>query len=194
MRQAGVSLPASGHVLRIIWPFVPVVVALALFSIASLDLLSAARAFVAGESQWSKGQKNAVLHLLRYGEDRDPADFEAYLESIAIPLGDHRARLELDRDEPDLGRIHEGLLAGGNHPEDIPRMVRLYRNFRHIQEVDAAIRVWAAGDIEIAALHEQALTLRRLIRQPGCRDDCVAPVLRNIAQIDARLTPLPRAE
>jgi diguanylate cyclase (GGDEF)-like protein/PAS domain S-box-containing protein len=193
MRRAGVSLPASGHVLRIIWPFVPVVVALALFSIASLDLLSAARAFVAGESQWSKGQKNAVLHLLRYGEDRDPADFEAYLSSIAIPFGDHRARLELDRPEPDLERVHEGLLAGGNHPEDIPRMVRLYRNFRQVQEVDAAIRVWAAGDQEIFALHEQALALRRLARQPGCDDACVAPVLRNIARIDARLTPLEQA-
>ncbi|AQV95225.1 PAS domain S-box protein [Cupriavidus necator] len=193
MRRAGVSLPASGHVLRIIWPFVPVVVALALFSIASLDLLSAARAFVAGESQWSKGQKNAVLRLLRYGEDRDPADFEAYLESIAIPLGDHRARLELDRDEPDPERVHEGLIAGGNHPDDIPGMVRLYRNFRKIQEVDAAIRVWTAGDIEIFALHEQALALRRLIAQPGCSAECVAPVLRNIAQIDARLTPLERA-
>ncbi|MCO4861620.1 EAL domain-containing protein [Cupriavidus sp. WGlv3] len=193
MRRAGVSLPASGHVLRIIWPFVPVVVALALFSIASLDLLSAARAFVAGESQWSKGQKNAVLHLLRYGEDRDPADFDAYLASIAIPFGDHRARLELDRAEPDLERVHEGLLAGGNDPEDIPRMVRLYRNFRQIHEVDAAIRVWAQGDLEIFALHEQALVLRRLAAQPGCDDACVAPVLRNIAQIDARLTPLERA-
>lgn len=193
MRRAGLSLPASGHVLRIIWPFVPVVVALALFSIVSLDLLSAARAFVAGESQWSKGQKNAVLHLLRYGDERDPADFAAYLAAIAIPLGDHRARLELDRDEPDLERVREGLLAGGNHPEDIPRMVRLYRNFRQIQEVDAAIRVWAAGDQEIAALHEQALALDRLVRQPGCDDDCVAPVLRNIARIDARLTPLERA-
>ncbi|WP_354681997.1 EAL domain-containing protein [Cupriavidus necator] len=179
--------------LRIIWPFVPVVVALALFSIASLDLLSAARAFVAGESQWSKGQKNAVLHLLRYGADRNPQDFALYLEAIAIPLGDHRARLELDRPEPDLERVREGLLAGGNHPDDIPRMVRLYRNFRNIHEVDAAIRVWAAGDREIFALHEQALALRQLVGQPGCGDECVAPVLRNIARIDARLTPLERA-
>ncbi|WP_199414623.1 EAL domain-containing protein [Cupriavidus sp. P-10] len=192
MRRAGKSLPASGHVLRIIWPFVPVVVALALISIASLDLLSAARAFVAGESQWSRSQKNAVLHLLRYGEDRNPEDFASYRAAIAIPLGDQRARLELDRDEPDLERVREGLLAGGNHPEDIPRMVRLYRNFRHIHEVDAAIRVWAAGDAEIAALHEQALALRRLVDRPGCDDDCVAPVLRRIAQIDARLTPLER--
>nr|WP_240745893.1 EAL domain-containing protein [Cupriavidus oxalaticus] len=132
-------------------------------------------------------------HLLRYGEDRNPEDFAFYLAAIAIPLGDQRARLELDRGKPDLERVREGLLAGGNHPDDIPRRVRLYRNFRHIHEVDAAIRVWAAGDEEIAALHEQALALRRLVERPGCDDDCVAPVLRRIAQIDSRLTPLERA-
>lgn len=190
MRQTGVSLPASGHVLRIIWPFVPVVVALALFSIASLDLLSAARAFVAGESQWSKGQKNAVMHLLRYGEDRNPADFAAYLAAIAIPLGDHQARVELDRDQPDFDRARAGLSAGGNHADDIPGMIRLYRNFRHIEEVDAAIRVWAAGDVEIGALHAQALALHRLAAQPDCGKLCVEPILRSIVEIDGRLTPL----
>jgi len=190
MRQAGSPLLASPHALRIIWPFVPVVVALALFTIASLDLLSAARAFVAGESQWSKGQKNAVMHLLRYGKDHDEAEFNAYLSAIAIPLGDHLARIELDRPTPDLARAGAGLLAGGNHPDDIPGMIRLYRNFRHIEEVDAAIRVWAKGDVEIAALHEQAQALRRLVAQPGCGDACVEPVLQGIVTTDARLTPL----
>ncbi len=101
MRRAGKSLPGDVHALRVIWPFVPVVVALALFTIASVDVLSAARALVAGESEWSKGQKNAVMHLLRYGEERDEADFQAYLSNIAVPMGDHRARIELDRDQPD---------------------------------------------------------------------------------------------
>ncbi|HBD37927.1 MAG TPA: hypothetical protein DC084_30545, partial [Cupriavidus sp.] len=64
MQRAGEgSLPVGEHVSNLIWPFVPVVVALALFCVASVDVLSAARSFVAGESLWTKGQKAAVLHL-----------------------------------------------------------------------------------------------------------------------------------
>ncbi|CAG2148437.1 hypothetical protein LMG31506_03824 [Cupriavidus yeoncheonensis] len=190
MRQAGRSLPGDVHALRVIWPFVPVVVALALFTIASVDVLSAVRAFVAGESQWSKGQKNAVMHLLRYGEDRNEADFQAYLSNIAVPMGDHRARIELDRDTPDDERARAGFLAGAIHPDDIAGIIRLYRNFRHVEEVDAAIRIWAEGDREIAALHEQAMVLRQLTAQPGCGVACTEPVLQGIVAIDARLTPL----
>jgi len=53
MQQAGggVGLPANEHVLRVVWPFVPVVLALALVCIASVDVLSAARGFVSGESR-----------------------------------------------------------------------------------------------------------------------------------------------
>jgi diguanylate cyclase (GGDEF)-like protein/PAS domain S-box-containing protein len=193
MRQAGRSLPGDVHALRVIWPFVPVVVALALFTIASVDVLSAVRAFVAGESEWSKGQKNAVMHLLRYGEDRNDADFLAYLSDIAVPMGDHRARIELDRETPDDERARAGFLAGAIHPDDIAGIIRLYRNFRHVEEVDAAIRIWAEGDREIAALHEQAMVLRQLAAQPGCGVACTEPVLQGIRAIDARLTPLESA-
>ncbi|QYY32380.1 EAL domain-containing protein [Cupriavidus pinatubonensis] len=193
MRQAGKSLPGDVHALRVIWPFVPVVIALALFTIASVDVLSAARALVAGESQWSRGQKNAVMHLLRYGEDRDEADFRAYLSDIAAPMGDHRARIELDRDKPDYERARAGFLAGAIHADDIAGIFRLYRNFRHVEEVDAAIRIWAEGDREIAALHEQAMALRQLVAEPGCGVACVEPVLQGIVAIDARLTPLEAA-
>ncbi len=193
MRRAGKSLPGDVHALRVIWPFVPVVVALALFTIASVDVLSAARALVAGESEWSKGQKNAVMHLLRYGEERDEADFRAYLSNIAVPMGDHRARIELDRDQPDYERARAGFLAGAIHPDDIAGIIRLYRNFHHVEEVDAAIRIWAEGDREIAALHEQAMVLRQLVSRTGCDVACVEPVLKGIVAIDARLTPLESA-
>ncbi len=193
MGQARGSLPAGEHVLRIIWPFVPVVLALALISVASVDLLSAARAFVAGESMWTKGQKSAVMHLLRYGESGQEADFQAYLAAIALPLGDRQARLELERGQPDYERARAGLIAGGNHPDDIPGMIRLYRNFRHVAEIDQAISVWATADIEIQSLDQQALALRGLLATPGCDADCLAPVLRRIETLDARLTPLEAA-
>jgi len=191
MRQAGgSSLRADEHVLRAIWPFVPVVLALALFCIASVDVLSAARGFVAGESLWTKGQKAAVLHLLRYSESRHDADFQAYLDAISVPLGDRQARLELEKPDYDHRRAVDGLLTGGNHLDDIPGMIRLYRNFRHVSEIDEAISVWAAADAEIARLDGMARHLRARVSEPGCDAACVAPLQRDIADLDALLTPM----
>lgn len=196
MLQAGGggSLPANEHVLRVIWPFVPVVLALALFCVASVDVLSAARGFVAGESLWTKGQKTAVLHLLRFAESRRDADYQTYLASISVPLGDHQARLELEkRPDYDRARAVQGLLAGGNHPDDIPGMIRLYRYFRNVLEIDEAISIWAAADVEIARLDAVARRLHERVGEHSCDAACVAPLQREIANIDTLLTPMEEA-
>lgn len=191
MQQAGGGgLPANEHVLRVVWPFVPVVVALAWLCIASVDVLSAARGFVAGESLWTKGQKAAVLHLLRYSETRRDSDYQAYLAAIAVPLGDHQARIELEKPDFDRGIAVEGLLIGGNHPDEIPGMIRLYRNFRNVSEIDEAISVWAAADVEIRRLDAVARRLRERVRERGCDAACLAPLQHEIADIDALLTPM----
>jgi hypothetical protein len=44
----------------------------------SIDLLSAVRAYVAGEGLWSKAQKDAAYELVRYGATGDPRHWEAY--------------------------------------------------------------------------------------------------------------------
>jgi len=43
-----------------------VVALTAALGLASSDILSAVRGYVAGESRWSKGQKEALYHLDRY--------------------------------------------------------------------------------------------------------------------------------
>src|ERR1700691_1538310 len=78
--------------------------------------LSAARAFVGAEGLWSKAQKNAVFSLLRYGITKNEKDFKSYLTYLQIPEGDHKARLELKKKNPDLSIIRKGFLAGHVHP------------------------------------------------------------------------------
>src|ERR1700733_13518959 len=62
--------------------------------------LSAARAFVGAESLWSKAQKNAVFSLQRFGLTKSEKDFEAYLDYLKIPEGDHKSRMELLKKDP----------------------------------------------------------------------------------------------
>lgn len=55
------------RLLRLVWPFVAVVLLQALIGGGSLFILSGVRAYVGGESLWSKGQKDAIHYLQRYG-------------------------------------------------------------------------------------------------------------------------------
>lgn len=84
------------RLLGIVWPFIAVVVFQALLGGVSLYVLSAVRGYVAGESLWSKGQKDAIYYLNLYADSRDEAIYRKYLTAIAVPQGGHQLRLTLE--------------------------------------------------------------------------------------------------
>lgn len=133
-------------------PFVLALAALAGMAVGGFALLSAARAYVAGESQWSKGRSSGVAALRAYAATGAEGDFQRFERALAVPLGDRRARLELDKAEPDYAIVREGFIAGRNAPEDIGGMIRLYRWFGEVGFMREAISAWANGDALIAEL------------------------------------------
>ena len=175
--------------LRLILPFVAILFTLVSLSDFSLDILSAARAYVAGESLWSKAQKDAVIHLMRYAYGHDEAEYGAFQHAIAVTFGDRAARIELTRANPDYGKAVAGLLAGGNHPDDIPGMIRLIRDFGRLPAIARAVGIWARGDDEVTALNDEAKQLHEVVQRGGD----VAPLLERIQATDARVTPLEQA-
>src|SRR5678816_3864168 len=126
-RQRTGLLPAGSRLVRITWPFLVVVLLLLLLGVASMNILSAVRAYVGGEGLWSKAQKDAVFYLMHYAESGAESDFQKSREAIAVPLGDRKAREELDMSAPDLVIARQGLLEGRNHPDDIAGMIMLFR-------------------------------------------------------------------
>ena len=170
-------------------PLLVLTVLLAALCVMCISLLSAARAYVGGESQWSRSQKAAAHHLLRYAETRSAQDWAGYTGAIQVPLGDRRAREELDKPRPDLAVARDGLLAGANHIDDVPGMIRLFRWFRDVPFMDRAIRIWAEGDEQIAALVATAEALHRAV-EAGADAAALAPLRERVYEIDARATPL----
>ncbi len=179
--------------LRLILPFVAILLALVLLSDFSIDILSAARAYVGGESLWSKGQKDAVIHLMRYAAGGGEVEFAAYERAIAVPLGDREARIELMRARTDYSKTVAGLLAGGNHPDDIPGMIRLIRYFGRLPAIHRAVGIWARGDDEVATLNALAQQLHAAVREGNSGAGNVALLLQRIHDTDARVTPLEEA-
>jgi diguanylate cyclase (GGDEF)-like protein/PAS domain S-box-containing protein len=145
---------------------------------------------VGGESLWSKAQKEAVYSLFRYAQSRAEPDFQAYREAISVPLGDRRARRELEKPTPDLAVAREGFIAGGNDPDDVDGMIMLYRRFRHVSFMSRAIDIWARGDEQIAELNAEAEELHARITAGDASPEALAPLLARIDQTNRRLTPL----
>jgi signal transduction histidine kinase len=147
-------------------------------------MLSSARAYVGGESLYSKGQKNAVRWLDQYLRSGDEADHRHYLDALAIPLGDRIAQLELEKPQPDYAVVRQGFLQGGNDPADLALLIGFYRLFRHVPLVDTAISTWAAADEDIVRLQQLGEQIRAA-RSAG--DARIARFEREIYQLDDAL-------
>ncbi len=157
--------------LAVLGPFVLAIAALALVIVVGFSMLSSVRAYVAGESLWSKGRSAAVAALRAYAVSGAEADYRQFEEALSVPLGDRRARIELDKDEPDLAVARQGFLDGDNAPEDIDGMIRLYRWFRNVSFMRDAIVAWTDGDTRIAELQTLGRGLRERLAGPASGED-----------------------
>ncbi len=189
LRQLLPLLPVSQRLLRLIWPFLAIVVLLVALAIQVTDVLSAARAFVEGESRWSKAQKDAVLHLLRYSETHAEIEYIKYLQDISVPVYLGKARVEMEKPDMNYEITWRYLRLGGDHPDDIDGVIRLYRRFRNMWFIQEVVRLWELGDRYVAQLNEAADELNALIRV-GDRDPArLRPIVDRIRAINDVLTP-----
>lgn len=180
----------SRRLLLIVWIFVGIVVGLLVFSYYSIGLMSAARAYVGGEGLWSKAQKNSVLALSRYVAEQKPQDFQAFQDALQVSQGDRQARLELDKPDPDYGIAYRGFLQGRNHQDDIHGMIRLYRNFRNVPDLEKAIGIWEAADAQMDLMIALGEEIKAAVQGPGLDDVARHRFMAQLAQINAHVTPL----
>ncbi len=177
------------RLLLLVAPVVLVVAALLLLVAASMETLSAGRAYVGGEGLWSKAQKDAVQHLQRYARSFEERDYERYRAAIAVTLGDRKAREALDRPNPDYATARRGFIEGRNHPDDVDAMAKLFVRFRNVSYVARAIDIWGAADREIEKLQQAAGRLRAEIQ--GARDPArIGALLEEIEALNGVLGPL----
>ena len=174
----------------IIWMFAAIVLCLLFLADFSFGVLSSVRAYVGGESRWSKAQKDAVFHLQRYALTRSPDDLRRFHDNIAIPMGDYAARIEMNKAHPDIDKVREGLIRGGNNADDVDGMFNLYRRFERISFMRRAIQAWEAADSYIIRLGDAGVALQREIESPAPRASSIQSTLDEISAINENLTPI----
>ena len=137
--------------LRVLGPLALATLTLVVVSVGGFHALSATRAYVGGESLWSKARSRAIAFLRERPNDCTP--FEALLE---VPLGDREARLALDAPSPNVEAAARGFIRGGNSPADVDAMIHLYLNFHSLPPMREAIEAWKRGDSTIDRLRALA--------------------------------------
>ena len=182
------------RLLRLVSPFVAVVLFQAFLAGLSLETLSSVRAYVGGEGLWSKGQKDAIHFISLYSQTGNEHFFDRFKVAIAVPLADRAARHALEQRTPDLNAARSGFAGGGNHPDDIPGMIWLFRYFHDVPYMAAAIGHWRATDPFLDqmaslgdAIHEEFSSA------PGIISGRAEVRKEQIELIDRRLAPIARA-
>ena len=177
------------RVVEISWPFVAAMVFLLALDFFRGSIMSGMRAYVGGESLWSKGQKDAYFHLDRYARTFEEHEYQAFVRALAVPLGDRAAREELEKSAPDYAVARRGFLDGGNDPEDVDSLIWLFRTFRHFDGIARAVDIWARADAYMAELNGTARRLHDGVHaRVGAAE--LKATIENIQRINARLTSL----
>lgn len=155
----------------------------------SINTLSAVRAYVGGEGLWSKAQKDALYQLLKYARTHDEADYTKFIGFMTVNQGDHKARMELSKPEPDFGIVRKGFEEGRNHPEDIDGMMHLFRRFHRNKYIHRAIVAWTNADEIITGFMAIGERLHATINAKPYSQEAVNTLLNEIDPLNDRLTP-----
>ncbi|NDY93931.1 hybrid sensor histidine kinase/response regulator [Ideonella livida] len=180
--------PVLRALLRVVWPFL--VSAVFLLGLASFIfyLMSAGRAYVDGESLWSKAQKNSLISLDRYRQRCDPLHWELYEAALRVPLGDRDARLALERPQPDITAAERGFLQGRNHHDDIGGMIFLFRYGSWLPPMARAVQAWRDADAMLLEVDAQARGLREVLQAHCLPSSATQAQMDRVHDLNAELT------
>jgi signal transduction histidine kinase/HPt (histidine-containing phosphotransfer) domain-containing protein len=174
----------------IVVAFVAIICGLFIISFAGMTLLSGVRAYVGGEGLWSKAEKDAVVSLRTYTTSRNEADYQRFLAFLAVPLGDHEARVELEKQNSDFPSAEQHFIEGRNDKEDVALMAQIFKHLRFIPYIHKAVEIWRVADGHLATLQATGVELHTLIVNKQLSDVKAQELLTRIATTNANLTQL----
>lgn len=129
----------------------------------TIRILSGSRAYVNGESSYSKGQNKASRHLITYLFTENDNHWKWFKEEIKIPLGDQKARIALINNLDD-NIIKNGLRTAKNKEEDLDDMIWIFKNFHSVPFLNDAINEWTEADSIINQLLKKGNEIHNKIK------------------------------
>ena len=152
----------------------------------TIKTLSATRAYVNGESHYSKGHNIATRNLTNYLFTSNKEYWIKFKENISIPMGDAKARIALSKMQ-DKETIKQGFREGRNKEEDLEDMIWLFKNFKGFSFFKKAIIEWEAGDALNAKLYQTALGLQKKIESNQLDTESKIKILKQLDYINNQI-------
>jgi signal transduction histidine kinase/CheY-like chemotaxis protein len=147
------NLSVSNKLYTVIGVMAFLVAAELLTLLFAMNTLSSVRAFVNGESLWSKAQKEAVISLHEYARTKNPKYYEKFFTNLDVILGDRLGRDEMYGNENyNYEFVGQSFIRGLNHPDDVPGLINLLDRFRNVSYVKEAVSLWSQADIMVDRL------------------------------------------
>lgn len=153
----------------------------------TIKILSANRAYVNGESHYSKGQKDAARYLITYISNEDPSQWELFKKELSVPQADGSARIHLIKNSS-IDTIKNDLRAGRNHEKDLEDMIWLFQNFNQVPFFKKAIDEWEKGDALINQLYALGTKIHTKIQNEHLDNTSRQQFLSQISEISNKLT------
>lgn len=157
----------------------------------SIKILSVNRAYINGESHYSKGQKEAVRYLVTYLYTKDENQWKSFQKEMKIPQGDAVARVALTNNG-DIDVIKKGMRAGGNNEKDLEGMIWLFKYFHSVPFFKKAVDEWEKGDRLIEQLNVLANEVRVKVQASSLDSQGRREMLLRISHLSDILTKTER--
>ncbi|GIZ09258.1 hypothetical protein FUMI01_19850 [Flavobacterium sp. UMI-01] len=153
----------------------------------TIKTLSATRAYINGESHYSKGHNKATRNLISYLFTSDEIYWINFKKNLSIPQGDETARIALDKGLDD-SIVRAGFKAGLNDEDDLEDMIWLYKNFQSVPFFKKAVREWKQGDILNRKLYLIGESLYQKKKENLLKDTDKLQILKDINILNSKIT------
>lgn len=126
-------------------------VVLTIFNYNTIKVVTSLNSYIAGESTYSKNQKEGVRHLMTYLIYEDILEYELFLQHISVPAGAGDGFRGLIKSSSD-SLIKGAMSRGPTNPENVENIIWLYKGFGHYSFMKDAVDIWRQADTLINEL------------------------------------------
>lgn len=173
--------------------FFCIVVISLLLTLGAMEAQSAARGYMTGERLASTARHDAIYALMLYGRTGDSMYYDRFRQALSIPMGDREARIEMDKPDYDYTEASEQLRQGGNHPDDVPGMIFLYRCCAEYSPFAGAVALWSQSDAYLNRLEQLGDEMHAEFSSRTHSRKRIGALLEQVRAVDAGVRPLEQA-
>ncbi|MCY1506283.1 Adaptive-response sensory-kinase SasA [compost metagenome] len=130
----------------------------------TLKSLNGLRAFISGESQFTKGQQEACRYLILYIYSGNADFLIKHKKNLQVPISDSLARVNINKGGNDDVTFRH-FVNGNNNPLDIPDIIWVYKTFHKLPTFKKAVLIWEEADYTIMELEKLVMEIKPGIEQ-----------------------------